>query len=114
MGLEHLQIKYVSGSYDDKAGFVLLDEKITEHETRRGSHEGSSRRLFYLALPPSVYPPVCKMIRQFCMSKCEPLLAALIVYILFHWFLLRQKNSLLHNLLNFRYWFCYFFMPVDD
>ncbi|KAF3779648.1 Glucose-6-phosphate 1-dehydrogenase cytoplasmic isoform [Nymphaea thermarum] len=64
-------IKYVSGSYDDKAGFVLLDEKISEHEARRGSHEGSSRRLFYLALPPSVYPPVCEMIQKFCMNKSD-------------------------------------------
>ncbi|GMH06822.1 hypothetical protein Nepgr_008662 [Nepenthes gracilis] len=58
-------IKYVSGSYDTEEGFHLLDNEISKHEC------GSSRRLFYLALPPSVYPSVCKMIKRCCTSKSD-------------------------------------------
>jgi glucose-6-phosphate 1-dehydrogenase len=61
-----LQIKYVSGSYDSGEGFELLNNTISENETSK-----DSRRLFYLALPPSVYPSVCKMIRSYCMTPCE-------------------------------------------
>lgn len=68
--LYQMQIKYVSGSYDTPEGFQALDKAISEHEFSRNSTEGSSRRLFYLALPPSVYPPVCKMIKSHCMNKC--------------------------------------------
>ncbi|XP_052190192.1 glucose-6-phosphate 1-dehydrogenase 6, cytoplasmic-like isoform X2 [Diospyros lotus] len=64
-------IKYVSGSYDSEEGFRLLDKCISdsEHELWKHTVEGSSRRLFYLALPPSVYPPVCKIIKNCCMNK---------------------------------------------
>ncbi|KAL8529415.1 hypothetical protein ACS0TY_006735 [Phlomoides rotata] len=64
-------IKYVSGSYDAPEGFQALDKAISEHEISKNSTEGSSRRLFYLALPPSVYPPVCKMIKSYCMNKSD-------------------------------------------
>lgn len=66
-----LQVKYISGSYDSEDGFRLLDKKISEHESVTNTAEGSSRRLFYLALPPSVYPSVCKMIKTCCMNKCK-------------------------------------------
>ncbi|KAK8716981.1 hypothetical protein V6N13_044267 [Hibiscus sabdariffa] len=64
-------IKYVSGSYDAAEGFQLLDKEIEKHEISKSSREGSSRRLFYLALPPSVYPSVCRMIRKYCMNKSD-------------------------------------------
>ncbi|KAJ4834821.1 hypothetical protein Tsubulata_051091, partial [Turnera subulata] len=68
--LKFLQlIKYISSSYDNEEGFKLLDKAISEHEESKNSAEGSSRRLFYHALPPSVYPPVCRMIRKCCMNK---------------------------------------------
>ena len=63
------QIKYVSGSYDTEEGFQLLDGDITKYECEQNS-QGVSRRLFYLALPPSVYPSVCRMISLCCMDKC--------------------------------------------
>ncbi|CAI0456775.1 unnamed protein product [Linum tenue] len=65
-----LQMKYTSGSYDTEEGFRLLDKQISEHEEAKSSADGSCRRLFYLALPPSVYPVVCKMIKLCCMNKC--------------------------------------------
>ncbi|KAI3463078.1 hypothetical protein Pfo_019741 [Paulownia fortunei] len=64
-------IKYVSGSYDAPEGFQALDKAISEHEISKNSMEGSSRRLFYLALPPSVYPQVCKMIKNYSMNKSD-------------------------------------------
>jgi len=70
---EHLSqflqlVKYVSGSYDRGEGFELLNKAISEYETSKNNDSGSYHRLFYLALPPSVYPSVCKMIRSYCMS----------------------------------------------
>ncbi|XP_019453031.1 PREDICTED: glucose-6-phosphate 1-dehydrogenase, cytoplasmic isoform-like isoform X2 [Lupinus angustifolius] len=64
-------IKYVSGSYDSEDGFRLLDKEISEHESLKNSAEGSSRRLFYFALPPSVYPSVSKMIKTCCVNKSD-------------------------------------------
>jgi glucose-6-phosphate 1-dehydrogenase len=64
-------IKYVCGSYDTEEGFQALDKAIYKHEVATKVVEGSSRRLFYLALPPSVYPPVCKMIKKCCMNKSD-------------------------------------------
>lgn len=67
--LQH--IKYVSGGYDSAEGFLQLNQVISEHELAKNSY-GNSRRLFYLALPPSVYPSVCKMIRSYCMNQAVP------------------------------------------
>jgi len=64
-------IKYVSGGYDSAEGFLSLNKEISEHELAKNSY-GSSRRLFYLALPPSVYPSVCKMIKSYCMNQAVP------------------------------------------
>ncbi|XP_039008455.1 glucose-6-phosphate 1-dehydrogenase 6, cytoplasmic-like [Hibiscus syriacus] len=49
-------IKYVSGTYAAAEGFQLLDKEIMKHEISKSCQKGSSRILFYLALPPSVYP----------------------------------------------------------
>ncbi|KAK9272732.1 hypothetical protein L1049_003109 [Liquidambar formosana] len=62
-------VKYIYGSNDEEKGFWLLDKVIAEHEVSKNRVGGSSRRLFYLALPPSVYPSACKMIRHYCMNK---------------------------------------------
>ncbi|PKA55507.1 Glucose-6-phosphate 1-dehydrogenase, cytoplasmic isoform [Apostasia shenzhenica] len=64
-------IKYVSGSYDNAEGFQSLNKEILEHESSKNSQPETSRRLFYLALPPSVYPPVCRMIRSYCMNQSD-------------------------------------------
>nr|AAD11426.1 cytoplasmic glucose-6-phosphate 1-dehydrogenase [Mesembryanthemum crystallinum] len=63
-------IKYVSGSYDTEDGFHLLDDEISKYECQKNSQE-HSKRLFYLALPPSVYPSVCRMIKLCCMNKSD-------------------------------------------
>ncbi|CAA2975881.1 glucose-6-phosphate 1-dehydrogenase, cytoplasmic isoform [Olea europaea subsp. europaea] len=76
-------IKYVSGSYDAAEGFQALGKAISEHETSRSSSEGSARRLFYLALPPSVYLQVCKLIKNTCTNKCIFLVVNQFQYCLF-------------------------------
>ncbi|MFS7954274.1 putative glucose-6-phosphate dehydrogenase (NADP(+)) [Helianthus anomalus] len=50
-------IKYISGPYDADEGFQSLDEAISAYEMSKDDKGGSSKRLFYFALPPSVYPP---------------------------------------------------------
>ncbi|KAH0628843.1 hypothetical protein JD844_010430 [Phrynosoma platyrhinos] len=54
---------YVSGKYDDKASFEQLNAHLN------ALHNGEkANRLFYLALPPSVYEHVTANIRHTCMS----------------------------------------------
>ena len=53
--------KYCPGSYDKASDFSQLNKLIEEH--------GSCNRLFYLALPPSVYESVTLNIKATCMAK---------------------------------------------
>ncbi|XP_011498238.1 PREDICTED: glucose-6-phosphate 1-dehydrogenase isoform X2 [Ceratosolen solmsi marchali] len=55
---------YVMGSYDDKRDFDTLNREIEKHETGQFAN-----RLFYLALPPSVFENVTVHIRQICMAR---------------------------------------------
>jgi len=54
---------YVAGSYDTKRDFELLSQEMTAVE------KGANNRLFYLALPPSVFKPVTSMIKEACMAE---------------------------------------------
>lgn len=55
---------YVAGSYDKSESYANLNQELLKLE------QGSvSKRLFYLALPPSVYKPVCTMLKENCESK---------------------------------------------
>nr|KAG5711455.1 hypothetical protein BaRGS_025882 [Batillaria attramentaria] len=53
--------EYVAGGYDKPDGFAALDKAIV--------NKGSCNRLFYLALPPSVYEAVTLNIKALCMAK---------------------------------------------
>ncbi|KAF8621625.1 hypothetical protein AX15_007643 [Amanita polypyramis BW_CC] len=55
---------YISGSYDDGASFDALDNYLSEIEADYQTKE--SNRLFYFALPPSVFIPVAKNLREHC------------------------------------------------
>lgn len=61
-------IEYIHGPYDGRDGYAKLQEAMVKHENDTTGAEGPTRRLFYLALPPTVYPPVCKELRQYCMN----------------------------------------------
>ena len=47
----------ISGSYDTKRDFEMLAQEMG------GVEKGRNNRLFYLALPPSVFKPVTTMIK---------------------------------------------------
>ena len=55
---------YISGPYDGSSGFQKLEEVLREEESKNlGCPAG---RLYYLALPPTVYPVVCKGLKLYC------------------------------------------------
>uniref|UniRef100_A0A3P8ZU45 Glucose-6-phosphate 1-dehydrogenase n=1 Tax=Esox lucius TaxID=8010 RepID=A0A3P8ZU45_ESOLU len=56
---------YVSGRYDEQDSFSKLNAHLSSLTDSRGA--GGANRLFYLALPPSVYHDVSKNIRAYCM-----------------------------------------------
>lgn len=56
---------YVSGQYDSQTGFELLNNELKKHE--QDYH--ITHRLFYLALPPSVFESVTVHIRNVCMGE---------------------------------------------
>ena len=55
--------EYVAGSYDQRRDFELLNQEISKKEKNLAAN-----RLFYLALPPSVFEPVTTNIRNTCMG----------------------------------------------
>lgn len=52
---------YVAGSYDKAEDFERLNS-----EANKLSKQASAHRLFYLALPPSVYGSVSELISKHC------------------------------------------------
>lgn len=56
---------YVAGSYDTRRDFELLNQEISKFETSAKI----ANRLFYLALPPSVFESVTVHIRNTCMGE---------------------------------------------
>ncbi|OBZ81692.1 Glucose-6-phosphate 1-dehydrogenase, partial [Choanephora cucurbitarum] len=60
---------YVSGHYDDDASYQNLDKYIQESESKRGIDVKNRNRVFYMALPPSVFIPVAKGLKRNVYSK---------------------------------------------
>lgn len=56
---------YLSGQYDQGEPFQELDKHLTEYEESRP--EGN--RVFYMALPPSVFIPVSQNLKKHCYPK---------------------------------------------
>lgn len=54
---------YVAGSYTEKRDFELLNQELLKDEKH-----SVANRLFYLALPPSVFESVTKHIKNNCMA----------------------------------------------
>lgn len=55
---------YVAGGYDSRRDFELLNQEIAKFED-----VPHANRLFYLALPPSVFEPVTRLIKETCMGQ---------------------------------------------
>lgn len=59
-----LLVSYISGPYDKPEGYQQLDKAIKEYDAKNGVTK--SERLFYLALPPSVFTEVGAHIKKEC------------------------------------------------
>ncbi|TRM67539.1 glucose-6-phosphate dehydrogenase [Schizophyllum amplum] len=55
-------LSYVAGDYEDGAAFDKLEEHLQEIESKYQSKEAN--RIFYLALPPTVFIPVAKNLKE--------------------------------------------------
>lgn len=55
---------YSAGSYTERRDFELLNQTLSKFDTP----DGAANRLFYLALPPSVFETVTVHIRNTCMA----------------------------------------------
>jgi glucose-6-phosphate 1-dehydrogenase len=58
---------YVSGSYDEGSAFENLNKSLEEIESKYQSKE--TNRLFYFALPPTVFIPVAANLKKYCYAK---------------------------------------------
>jgi len=56
---------YVSGQYDQDDGFQALEKHLGELEEGRKENN----RIFYMALPPSVFIPVSQHLKKICYPK---------------------------------------------
>ncbi|KAH7043415.1 glucose-6-phosphate dehydrogenase [Linnemannia elongata] len=56
------QCTYVSGVYDQDSGFQALEQELQRVEKETKTHD----RLFYMALPPSVFIPVANGLKKNC------------------------------------------------
>lgn len=54
---------YIAGSYDGPTDYRTLNAKLDQHEI-----SGTSNRLFYLAIPPSLFELTTTNIHQTCMD----------------------------------------------
>jgi len=66
---EILQVTYLYGAYDADEGYISLNKEIGQFEKEKNHDDSPTRRLFYFALPPSVYPLVSERIRKHCMNQ---------------------------------------------
>lgn len=55
---------YVAGGYDSRRDFELLNQEMMKFE-----NVPNANRLFYLALPPSVFESVTRLIKETCMGQ---------------------------------------------
>lgn len=58
---------YVSGQYDQDDSFINLNKHLEEIENNRQSKE--QNRVFYMALPPSVFTTVSEQLKRNCYPK---------------------------------------------
>ncbi|WFD21253.1 hypothetical protein MCAP1_003514 [Malassezia caprae] len=56
--------RYMAGQYDDDESFVKLNDDLTKWEDERGGEQRN--RIFYFALPPSVFVSVSHHLRKSC------------------------------------------------
>lgn len=62
-------LSYVSGQYDQDESFENLDKIIYQSEEERHIEVGKRHRVFYMALPPSVFIPVAQGLKKNTYAK---------------------------------------------
>jgi glucose-6-phosphate 1-dehydrogenase len=67
---------YVSGDYDDKNFYNEIKKKLSELDKKEGKN---LVRIFYLALPPALYPDVVENLGQAGLNKNEGSFARLVI-----------------------------------
>ncbi|ORZ31778.1 glucose-6-phosphate 1-dehydrogenase [Catenaria anguillulae PL171] len=60
------KLHYTHGSYDQPQDYANLDKAITQLENTHALPGQSKNRVFYMALPPSVFIPVANMLHAHC------------------------------------------------
>lgn len=60
---------YISGSYNDDEKFKEIDSTIKELCVDSNQNFRSGNRIFYLAVPPKVYPDITERIAKNCKAK---------------------------------------------
>lgn len=62
-------LDYVQGKYDEDEAWQNLDKHVSDSEQKRGLKNGQKNRIFYMALPPSVFLQVATGLRNNVYSK---------------------------------------------
>ncbi|CAO3616419.1 unnamed protein product [Mucor fragilis] len=62
-------LTYLPGQYDEDESFIKLDKTVHESEEERKIEVGRRHRVFYMALPPSVFIPVAKGLKNNVYAK---------------------------------------------
>lgn len=62
-------LTYLPGQYDDDESFINLDKAVHQSEEERKIEIGRRHRVFYMALPPSVFIPVAKGLKKNTYAK---------------------------------------------
>jgi glucose-6-phosphate 1-dehydrogenase len=62
------RLSYLDGSYDDPETYQRLAKKLTQHDAESGTQ---SNCLFYLAIPPMLYPVVVEQLGQAGLNRNE-------------------------------------------
>ncbi|VDP20243.1 unnamed protein product, partial [Soboliphyme baturini] len=60
--------RYISGSYEAPDGYLKLKSTIADFGN---SHRACPNRVFYLAVPPTVFQPATRNLHQYCMCKYD-------------------------------------------
>jgi glucose-6-phosphate 1-dehydrogenase len=62
------RLSYLPGSYDDPETFRRLEERLSKLDTEKGT---GGNRLYYLAIPPVLYPQVIKQLGESGLNHSE-------------------------------------------
>lgn len=61
--------QYVNGQYDQEEPWKELDKFVSDSEDKKGLQKGQKNRIFYMALPPSVFVSVAAGLKEFVYAK---------------------------------------------